>query len=464
MGSESPVTVALLRKYDKAGPRYTSYPTAIEFNPTYGHDAYVAKLAEADAAADEPLSLYLHLPFCEQRCWFCGCNVVISRNRDVSSKYLGYLHRELDMLAAHLPHRRRVSQYHWGGGTPTYLTPAEIAALHRKVTDHFVLDDDAEVALEVDPRVTTDEQIRLLRDLGFNRVSMGVQDFTPEVQAAVNRNQSASQTRALFETCRKAGFRSINVDLIYGLPKQRVDTFADNIRVALELRPERVALYSYAYVPWIRAQQKYIRAEDLPSVEDKLRLFVIAREMFLEAGYAAIGMDHFALPEDELATALAKRRLHRNFMGYTVAMGSDMVAAGVSAIGDVRSSFAQNHKKLTPYYADLDAGRFPVERGYLLDADDRIRREVIARLMCNFYLDRAEIERRFGIDFGDYFRVELGELAADDGPVRHGFLRIEPDHLEVVGHGRLFVRNIAMVFDRYLRAKRHDKPTFSRTI
>jgi len=458
------VTLELIRKYDRPGPRYTSYPTAVEFNDSFGPGQYADALERANRASTEPLSLYAHLPFCRQRCTFCGCHVVISRKEDLAGRYLGYLHREIDMLARKLPHRRRVTQYHWGGGTPTFLTVDQMAALHAKVREHFEVDPAGEVAIEVDPRATTHEQIDLLKELGFNRISMGVQDFDPDVQEIIHRGQTEEQTRELYAYCRAKGFHSVNLDLIYGLPLQTLEKFHRTVQVVNELRPDRIALYSYAHVPWVRAQQKWIKPEDLPSPETKLRLFVTARQMLLDGGYVAIGMDHFALPEDELATAIASRTLHRNFMGYTVKKGSDMVAVGISGIGDVQGVFAQNVKKLSDYYQALDEGRFPVERGYALDRDDLIRREVISRIMCNFHLDRREIETRFGIDFGSYFAPELAALASPDGPVAHGFLEIHPDHLEVVGNGRLFVRNVAMVFDRYLKTKGKDKPIFSRTV
>jgi len=457
------ITLELLQKYDRPGPRYTSYPTAVEFAETFGPAEYVARLAEADRNPGA-LSLYAHLPFCEHRCTFCGCHVVITKDQDIVAKYLGYLHREIDLLAAHLPNRRRVSQYHWGGGTPTHLTPTEMEALHRKMTDHFVIEPDAEVAIEVDPRHTSAEQIGLLRSLGFNRLSMGVQDFDREVQAAVDRNQTEAQTRTMYELGRAKGFGSINLDLIYGLPLQTLPKFARTVDTVIAMRPDRVALYSYAHVPWIRAQQKWIDPADLPSAEDKLQLFLDARDRFLAAGYVEIGMDHFALPGDELAEARSKRRLHRNFMGYTVKMGSDMVAVGVSGIGDVRGAFVQNEKKLSRYYDVLDAGVFPVERGYALDRDDMIRRETITRLMCNLWLDTRAIESDFGIVFADYFAPELAQLRVADGPVAHGFVAIEPDHIEIVGLGRFFVRNVAMIFDRYLKSRSGAKPVFSRTV
>lgn len=455
------VTADLLRKYDRPGPRYTSYPTAVEFNVSFDECAYRRKLSEAADAGGEPLSLYVHLPFCAHRCAFCGCMVIITRKREVAARYLGYLHREIGMLAGALGPRRRVVQYHWGGGTPTYLDLAQMKALQEVVTRHFEIDPRAEVAVEIDPRVTTDEQIVLLRSMGFNRLSMGVQDFSPKVQAIVNRNQSEAATRELFTYARAAGFASINVDLIYGLPCQRPETFDRTLESVVDMRPERIAVYSYAHVPWLHPHQKRIDPRDLPSREQKFECFGLAIEKFLSAGYVQIGMDHFAVPGDELAIARARRTLHRNFMGYTTKMAPDMLGLGVSAIGDVRGAFAQNVKKLSSYYAALDDGRFPIERGYVLDADDRLRRYVITQLMCNFYLDRRECAARFGIVFNDYFARELAELAA--GPVADGFLQLHPDRLEVLPRGRLFVRNICMTFDRNLRQKT-EPPGFSRTI
>lgn len=458
------VTFDLLKKYDRPGPRYTSYPTAVEFNESYSENEYIAKLAEAASAADEPISLYIHLPFCHERCSFCACFVVITRKPEVASRYLEYVSREIGMLADHLKDRRRIVQYHWGGGTPTYLTVPQMQALHAAVTSRFEIDPGAEVAIEVDPRVTTHEQLDWLCSAGFNRLSMGVQDFTFEVQDAVSRVQSEEMTRELYDYARRAGFESVNIDLIYGLPLQTVATFSKTLDAVIDMRPDRVAVYSFAHVPWIRGNQKRINPEELPARDVKFELFGSAVDRFLAAGYSQIGMDHFALPNDELAIAAANKTLHRNFMGYTTKPATDMFGVGVSAIGDVRGSFAQNVKKLSSYYATLDSGKFPIERGYLLDADDVIRRHVITQLMCNFHLDRREIERRFHIRFDEYFAVELAELAGPESPVAHGFLEIGPDALRVPGRGRLFIRNICMTFDRYLRNKVFDKPVFSRTI
>jgi len=454
--------VGLIGRYDRPGPRYTSYPTAVEFNDTFDEPAYRAQLA-AMARTSTPISLYLHLPFCEERCSFCGCSVIITRKREVAAEYLTYLHRELAMLAEALGERRQIVQYHWGGGTPTYLSLAQIAALQAVVTCHFDVEEGAEVAIEVDPRVTSVEQLSLLRDLGFNRLSLGVQDFTPAVQEAVNRIQSESLTRTLFDAARDLGFESINVDLIYGLPLQTRDSFGKTADAVVAMRPDRVAVYSYAHVPWIRGHQKYLNPDYLPTAERKIELFVEAMERFRAADYEQIGMDQFALPTDELAIASAAGRLHRNFMGYTTRPAPDMLAAGVSGIGDVGGAFAQNTKKLSEYYSAIDAGRFPIERGYRLDADDHIRRFVITNLMCNFRVVRSEVESRFPIEFAKYFAHELAEL--DESAVADGFVTIDDAAITVTPLGRLFVRNIAMVFDRHLRARATSAiPVFSRTV
>lgn len=458
------VTPDLLRKYDRPGPRYTSYPTAVEFATDYDALAYFDSLAQAAERPGDPLSLYVHLPFCEHRCTFCGCNVVITRHREVAQKYLTYLHREIREVARRLQPRRKVVQYHWGGGTPTYLALDEMRALQQVVTECFDIAPDAESAIEVDPRVTSREQIDLLRAMGFNRLSMGVQDFDPEVQAIINRNQTEQQTRDLFEYSRRAGFGSINIDLIYGLPLQKPETFSKTLNTVIELRAERVAVYSYAHVPWLRTQQKGFDPAMLPSGEQKLELFCLARDAFLKAGYRPIGMDHFAVPEDELARAVETRTLSRNFMGYTVRSAPDMIGVGVSAIGDVAGAYAQNQKKLPRYYDAIDKGLLPIDRGYRLSADDQIRRFVITQLMCNFHLDKRAVEERYGIVFDRAFERELAELSAPDGLAENGFITLSKEALQVEPLGRLFVRNVAMVFDRYLASKKSGAQIFSRTV
>ena len=453
---------SLIERYDRPGPRYTSYPTAVEFHTGFAAQDYAARLAEANRS-DAPLSLYIHVPFCEERCAYCGCAVIATRRRDVAATYLEYLEREIAMLAAALPNRRRVVQYHWGGGTPTYLSPEQIVRLDAAVRRQFDIAPDAEQAIEIDPRVTTQKQIALLRRLGFNRLSFGIQDFDDRVQQAIHRRQSEQTTRELYWAARDAGFESINFDLIYGLPLQTVESFKRTLASVVDLLPDRIAVYSYAHVPWIRPNQKAIDPLDLPDAAAKRRLLGTAIEAFTEAGYESIGIDHFALPDDELAVAARQRRLHRNFMGYTVRPAPDSVALGVSAISDVAGAFSQNFKSLARYYEAIDAGRFPVERGYALTTDDKIRRYAIAELMCNFHLDGAALLDRFGVTLREYFTPELDRLSAPGGPADDGLVVVGDNALTVTPRGRLFVRNVCMVFDRYLAAH-EGRPTFSRTV
>jgi oxygen-independent coproporphyrinogen III oxidase len=456
------VTAERLARFDRPGPRYTSYPTAVEFHDGFTPQRYLQKLDEAALQPDAPLSLYVHLPFCAERCSFCGCNVIITRKRGVAATYLDGLEREIDLVAARLGRRNRVSQLHWGGGTPTYLSVDEMARLWEAIATRFAVEPGAEVAIEVDPRVTSPSQVALLQRLGFNRVSMGVQDFDPRVQDAIHRYQTFEQTRDLHELLRGAGTESINFDFVYGLPQQTPLSFRRTIERAVELRPDRVAVYSYAFVPWIKAHQKQIHLEDLPPREVKLELFGIAFELFTAAGYVQIGMDHFALPTDALARAARERTLHRNFMGYTTHPAQDSIGFGVSAIGELGGAFAQNTKKLTRYEEALAQGLPPVERGFERSRDDVIRRDVIQSLMCNFHLDVRAIERAHGIDFASYFAPSLEEL--DEGPVAHGFVVRDADAIDVTEAGRLFVRNVCMAFDAYLKRHEGDGPRFSRTV
>ena len=461
----TPGLEALIRRYDRPGPRYTSYPTAVEFHEAFDAAAYGERLSAAAGAATEPLSLYVHLPFCEERCAYCGCTMIATKKRDVAAVYLDYLSREIGMLAARLGGRRRVVQYHWGGGTPTYLTLDQIARLDATIRRHFEIETDAECAIEIDPRVTTGGQLTLLRRLGFNRLSFGVQDFTETVQEAIRRHQPEAETRALYWFARDAGFDAINFDLVYGLPRQTVDTFRRTLASVTDMLPDRVAVYSYAHVPWLRPNQKAIDSRELPDANVKRQLLGAAIDAFGAAGYVPIGMDHFAQPDDELAVAALERRLHRNFMGYTTRPAPDSVAVGISAIGDVRGAFAQNHKTLARYYQMIDEGRFPIERGYALNADDLVRRHVISELMCNFHLSSKDVEARFGINFAVYFAKELRDLASDDGPGADGLLMIDSNGLTVTRRGRLFVRNICMTFDRYLASHQtQTRPVFSRTV
>jgi len=457
------VTPELVARYDRPGPRYTSYPTAIEFNGSFGSDQYAERLAEADARAGEPLSVYTHIPFCAERCSFCGCHVIASPlGARVTEPYLARLFREIQLVADALPHRRTVAQYHWGGGTPTYLSAAEIHALLDHFQRYFSFAPGAEIAIEVDPRVTTAAQLEALHSRGFNRLSLGVQDLDPRVQEAIGRVQPVPVTAATVEEAHRLGFRGINVDLIYGLPHQTSASFARTLDSVIALSPDRLAIYSFAFLPWLKGNQKKLGEEALPAGDAKIALLLLARDKLLAAGYRAIGMDHFAKPDDELALALDQGRLTRNFMGYSVQDASDMIGLGVSAIGRVSGAYSQNHKKLSDYYADLEASRFPVERGYALSADDRVRADVIHSLMCTFAVDTTAIERRHGVEFAAYFGpelVQLGELAAQ------GLVWMEPGRIRATTLGQLFVRNLAMCFDRYLAAaERSARPRFSRTV
>ena len=457
------VDLDTLRRYDRPGPRYTSYPTAVEFHEGVGEDQYRKMLAAADAhGPHEPLSLYAHLPFCQHRCLFCGCHVVITPHMPVAERYMEYLLREVDVLADLLPNRRRLAQMHWGGGTPTYFSPEQLAGLFNHIDAKFQFDEGAELAIEVDPRVTSREHLEILSELGFNRLSMGVQDLTPEVQEAITRNQGYEETRDLMVHAREVGFtEGINLDLVYGLPMQELSTFDKNLDQILELRPDRVAVYSFAYVPWIKGHQKKLKKDTLPSPEVKLKLLLTAMERFMAAGYEPIGMDHFALPDDELALAAREGRLHRNFMGYTVMPASDMMGLGISAIGEVQGAFFQNEKKLSTYYEALDRGRLPISRGYLLNPDDRVRQYVIHEIMCNFRVDKSRVSEGFSLDFDTYFQSSLASLRE---MVEEGFVEEDASQLRVTERGRIFVRNVCMAFDGYLQSKKEDAPVFSRTV
>ncbi|MBI3118555.1 MAG: oxygen-independent coproporphyrinogen III oxidase [Candidatus Hydrogenedentes bacterium] len=454
------VTRDLLLKHDKPGPRYTSYPTAPEWDGSFGDTQYREALARAAQAPEDPLSIYVHLPFCYERCLFCGCNVVISKRHEVSDKYLEYLFREIKMAAAALAPRRTVKQLHWGGGTPTYLDVGQIRQLFGVLAEQFSFAPDAEIALEVDPRITTHEQLSTLRELGFNRISMGVQDLDPKVQTAIGREQTEDETRRIFTWCRDLGFLGVNIDLIYGLPEQSPAGWENTIRAVIDIHPDRLAVYSYAHLPNMIKHQKKLEGMPRPVGPEKYDLFALARRLFLEHGYRAIGMDHFALPTDELSAALDERRLHRNFMGYTVVPGGDMIGFGTSAIGEIGGAYAQNEKRPVLYYHALDEGRFPTMTGITLTEDDTIRRWTIRQLMCNFYLEFRELKRRFGVSYDDYFQAEEQDL----GPFyRDHFLERTPEALRVLPLGQVFVRNVCMVFDAYLR-KPESHRQFSRTV
>lgn len=456
------VTPELLAKYDRPGPRYTSYPTAPEWQP-FTPEQYARQLELAGGEPAAPFSLYVHLPFCESLCLYCGCTVVITKNRAQVGAYLDRLEKEIDRVAELLPARRAANQLHLGGGTPTYLDADELERLHRMLARRFTLAPGSEVALEVDPRVTTTAQLERLAGLGFNRVSMGVQDFAEKVQRAVNRVQSEAETRALVEAARGLGYRSVNLDLMYGLPEQNAADFARTLAAVVALRPDRIALFSYAHVPWLKpAQGSFARhGHDLPDAAAKFGLFRLAFERLLDAGYRQVGMDHFALEGDELNRARERGDLYRNFQGYTVHPAPDTLAFGMSAIGDVAGAYVQNARELGEWGQRVDRGELPTVKGFVLSDEDKLRRRVIHGLLCNFALDLGAIEREFGVDFAAHFAPEIAALA---GFVADGLVALDERRIEVTPLGRFFIRNLCMVFDPYLAKRSSDAPLFSRTV
>ena len=462
---------ALLQRYNTTGPRYTSYPTAPVWTSDFDAAAFTQALNDTNQpTAPEralPLSLYVHLPFCEHRCLFCSCNVIITQQREQAEKYLGYLFREIDRMAERIADDRPVVQYHWGGGTPTYLSCEQMQRLFTRMQKRFHFDADAEISIEVDPRVTTVAQLETLRDLGFNRVSMGVQDFQPETQSAIERIQSVEETRTLTEACRRLGFDGVNFDLIYGLPHQTPESFDRTLDDILALRPDRIALYNFAYVPWLSPHQKQIPEASLPQGQVKFAIFRRAIECLLGAGYGYIGMDHFALPGDELTRAQDEGSLGRNFMGYTTRIGAgcELLGFGVSAISGLHRFYAQNEKKLSRYYQAIDRGELATNRGFALSADDLLRRDIINQILCQGRLDYATIQATHGISVPEVFADALTTLGpmADDG-----LLIASNAGLTLTPLGRIFSRNIAMPFDAYLAQKpgtpEADRPTFSKTL
>jgi oxygen-independent coproporphyrinogen-3 oxidase len=457
----SDVSIELLSRYNVPGPRYTSYPTAPVWNETYGAADYERILTGAAAAASPaPLSLYFHLPFCERLCFFCGCTVVITgTDHAPEDPYLAVLEREIDWVADRAGSGRDVVQLHWGGGTPTYFPPALLEKLGRRIFDRFRLAPDAELGVEVDPRVTTRAHLEVLARLGFNRLSMGVQDFDPRVQKAINRIQPYAATRQLVEEARALGFPSVNMDLIFGLPYQTPETFSTTIDRVLEIAPDRLAVYSYANVPWMKKHQNVLLPH-LPDEATKFGIFRTALERFSEAGFEYIGMDHFARADDELARARRNRTLHRNFQGYTTKAGTDLVGFGMSAIGSVGGYYVQNRRELAAYRQAVGDSGAATFRGVHLSADDELRREVIGNLLCHGVVVKKEIEQRFGIVFDELFAPAIARL----GPcAEDGLVELTPEEIRATPLGRVFLRNLAMPFDAYLEAS-SDKPVFSRTL
>jgi oxygen-independent coproporphyrinogen-3 oxidase len=448
----------LVRKYDGFGPRYTSYPTADRFHAGFTAAHYVDALTSRKVAA--PLSLYVHVPFCNTICYYCACNKVITKNHDHSAKYIRYVEKEIGIVGGLVEGSPPVIQLHWGGGTPTFLSHEEMGALMGALRGRFRFAPDAEVSIEVDPRKVDAGTIGYLSELGFNRISVGIQDFDPAVQQAVNRIQSEAETRTVIDAARANGFVSVNADLIYGLPLQTVAGFSATLDKVIEASPDRIALYSYAHVPHMSKTQKQIVISELPAPDVKLAILALAIDKLGAAGYGYIGMDHFAKPGDELAVAQRERKLHRNFQGYSTRPDCDLIAFGISAIGKIGPSYAQNVKTLDEYYARLDADTLPVLRGVDLNDDDLIRRDTIQKLMCDFELDFAALSQAHDIPFAGMFAPEFAALAP---MVEDGLVELSPARLRVTPRGRLLVRTIAMAFDRYLR-ETQQKQRYSRVI
>lgn len=457
------VTPELLSRFDVPGPRYTSFPTADRFVEAFGAEDYILALKQRRihcAARALPLSLYVHIPFCESLCYYCACNKIVTKHHEKAAQYLDYLAREVAMHTEHCGKGQAVSQLHLGGGTPTFFSDVELARLMGLMREHFKLEAGGEYSIEVDPRTVTNERLAVLKELGFNRLSFGVQDFDPEVQKAVHREQPAEQVFALVQKARELGFASINVDLIYGLPKQTPQSFARTLAQVNELRPDRIALYAYAHLPERFKPQRRIAAADLPMGQDKLDMLSGAIDAFMGAGYVYVGMDHFALPDDSLAIAKRQGRLHRNFQGYSTQPDCDLIALGVSAIGKIGATYSQNVKTLEEYYDALDAGVLPVVRGLALSRDDMVRRAVIMSIMCQGAVLYEPMEQAWLLNFQEYFAPELKALKEMQA---NGLLVLSDEGFQVTALGWFFVRGVAMLFDRYLQADR-NRARFSRII
>lgn len=454
------ISESLIRRFDSSGPRYTSYPTADRFHTAFQDDAYRHYLAQRlIAERPDPLSVYIHLPFCQSLCYFCACNKIITQDTTRSVQYLEYLNKELALLDPHLGSARHTRQLHLGGGTPTFGDDDGLAQLMASLRRHFTFSDDAEISIEIDPRTISDSRLRALADMGFNRTSFGVQDFDPEVQKAVNRIQPLEMVESALESSRAHGFTSTNLDLIYGLPRQSLASFTRTLDHVVRLLPDRIALYNYAHLPARFKAQRLIKAQDLPSAEERLQIFLMATRRLLEAGYVYIGLDHFALPDDELSRAGADGSLHRNFQGYTTRAECDMIGLGLSSIGKVGRSYSQSVRSLNAYYDALDRGVLPIDRGYELSNDDVLRRDIIMTIMCSMPVDFEQVAQAHGIDFSDYFASELTRLQpyADAG-----LLQIDDQRIVVTAKGRLFVRAIGMTFDAHLGTP--TTSTYSRLI
>ena len=447
-------------KYSKPGPRYTSYPTALEFNEEFNKDSYIKELQNQDSKT--PISLYFHLPFCRSACYFCGCNVVFTSKEDKKIRYISYLEKELEILSKYVDTKREVIQMHFGGGTPTFFDPTQLKEVIDLIKKHFKnFAKDAEISCEIDPRFFTKGHMDALQDGGFNRISFGVQDFDPKVQEAVHRVQPFDITKQAIDLARSAGIKSVNVDLIYGLPYQTFETFKKTLKVARELDADRFAVFNYAHVPWLKKTMRKIDETTLPSPKVKLEILQYTIDFFENNGYKMVGMDHFAKPEDELFLAIEKGELHRNFQGYTTKGGADLIGIGLTSIGEGNSHYVQNHKDMKAYEEALDSGILPTERGVKLSEDDLVRQAVIMELMSNFKLNIPRIEKEYKIDFFDYFKDALKDLKELEG---EGLVTINKKEITTNITGSMLIRNISMPFDAYMHKFKGSKKSFSKTV
>lgn len=452
------VDIPLVQKYNVAGPRYTSYPPATKFTDAVQWPQLADEII-ANNRTERDLSLYFHIPFCESLCWYCGCTTVITTQHSQGQQYLNYLRKEVKQMASMVNPRRKVVQIHLGGGTPTFLAPHELRELGSIIREHFTVSPEVEAGCEIDPRRLTRDHIVALKDAGFNRASLGVQDFNAQVQKAVHRIQPREMTENVIKWTRELGFTSLNIDLIYGLPYQTLETFDDTLNQVLELNPDRLAIFNYAHVPWLKPAQKILE-QALPTPEQKLQILKLTIEKLTsDDHYEYIGMDHFAKPTDELAVAQKNKTLHRNFQGYSTRGGADIYSFGMSSISQTENAYWQNIKEVLKYYAALDAGNVPVARGYLMTEDDKIRRQTIMRLMCDLSLNFQQMSQRLGVNFEEHFARELDSLSDLEGDK---LISRSPLGLEVTTTGRLFIRNIAMRFDAYL--PKENERRFSRTV
>ncbi|MHB1173818.1 MAG: oxygen-independent coproporphyrinogen III oxidase [Sulfuriferula sp.] len=453
-------SIALLEKYSKPGPRYTSYPTAPYFSTAFSEADWRAELMCSQASGRD-LSLYVHIPFCDSLCYYCGCNMVATQDYTKATSYLDVLFDEIERSAELAGDGRVVRQIHWGGGTPTYLKPADILRLSQHLHRHFMVAEDAEIGCEVDPRALSHEHVQALKQAGFNRVSVGVQDLDERVQRAVNRLQPLALIQQVYGWMRSEGFNSINMDLMVGLPHQSVASFNATLDEILALSPDRLAVFGYAHVPWLKKHQKLIQEPDLPDFATRLSLQELIQRRLSEAGYVYIGMDHFARHDDELVRAQQQKTLWRNFQGYTTHRDCDILAFGASAISQTDDVYAQNFKRLADYHTRVGQGSLPIERGLRISEDDKIRRDAITRIMCDLELDKAAFSQVWGLDFDTYFVQSLTELEALSAD---GLVEITPQRVRVTEAGRIFLRNIAMAFDAYLQQTDGAVPRYSRTV